>query len=792
MSIRSSNQSKAGIDTENLGSEKYTHLSRFYFSVPHFSVKFFLLLTLFIPVEAQTRKADYLNQIKIAADRGWADNPQIIETWKKTAKPAELWGYDAPAHPIYLADLLGYLYLETKDRSYAEKARDILATYGDLRDTIPPDYPAKRIEYRNGVPAISNFFIMPPYARAYMRIRESGVMDQKTREKIERDLAYSLDHTFYFPEWGAHNRAMLRAESLYYGAVALPNHPNAKRWKQMAETLASDSLLQWEIEDATGYHGVWLYSVFSYADISGREDVLHSPMVKYYLDYFVQLLTPHGNLADFGDAHWNGGWERFVPVYEKAATIFRNPQYKYLARELTQRAIERAAKQQNLTDAGKVNLGAGVGSPFTDAHRWADDSIVAKAPSNLSGDVLDDLVGKKFVFRNGWDRTSTMLLVNYRDEGDGGRLGRDYLRQNLSVEEEKMHHGHADENSIALLMSGGSVLLRDAGYRPDLPSGPWGAWRADYFHNRVVARKNKRDKSQDVYEFIRNSGAYRPVRTQKIDFLKFKDIDLSRSRLIDDEMGYEWDRVVTHVKAKDYFIVVDAIKARRADWFTFTNLWHSRRIIGREGQSFDTGYDRVQTDLLPTNKSLLIHFPENANGKQIGTFPISRHFQDETAIYQTISSFYNPGDTEYFVTILIPHNAGDSAQARARQFRIVDTDKPGRALGLEITDGDEKSLLAIKLDLELDLARENIRPRYRYELGRVRYGDFETDAACLYAKLKVDTVSFSAATMTRVLYRNQVLMEALPNTFGLQLDGAPPRTGYSRWRFWEDELKITK
>lgn len=750
----------------------------------------FILLFTFITTNAQTLKSDYLRYIKIAAEKGWADNARIIEDWKKTTRPAELWGYDAPGHPIYLADLLGYLYQETKDKSYAERARDILASYGDLRSTIPPDYPAQRVEYRNGVPAISNFFIMPPYARAYMRIRESGVMDARTREKIERDLAFSLDHIFHFPEWGAHNRAMLRAESLYYGAVALANHPNAKRWKQMAETLASDSLNQWEIEDATGYHGVWLYSLFSYADIAGRPDALQSPMVRYYLDYFVQLLTPHGNLADFGDSHWNGGWERFVPVYEKAAALFRNPQYKYLARELTRRALERSARAQNLADIANLYVGAGVGSPFTDAHRWADDSIEAKAPSNLSGDVLDDVIGKKFVFRNGWDPTSTMMLLNYRDEGDGGRLGRDYLRQNLSVEEEKMHHGHADENSIALLMSGGSVLLRDAGYRPGLPSGPWGAWRADYFHNRVVARKNKRDKSQDLYEFIRNSGAYRPVRTQKIDFLKFKDVDVSRSRLIDDEMGYEWDRVVTWVKAKDFFVVVDGIKATRGDWFTFANLWHTRQIKGRDAQTFDTAYDKVQTDILPASKSLLIHFPENAPGKQIGAFPISRHYQDETAIYQTTSSFYKAGDTEFFVTILVPHEAGEDARRSLQSVRLVEVDRAGKALGIEISEGGETSLIAVKLDLEMDLARENIRPRYRYELGRVRYGDYETDASYLFAMRAGDTVSFSAATMTKVVYRNQTLMEALPNTFGLQLDGAPARASVSRWRFWEDTVTV--
>src|SRR5215471_7907129 len=242
--------------------------------------QFAILIVFSIRCPAQPLKSDYLRYIIIAADRGWRDYPQSIEDWKKKPNNHELWGYDAPAGPIYLADLLGYLYQETKDKSYAEKARDILASYGDLRETYPKEYQAKRIEYRNGVPALSNFFIMPQYSRAYMRVRESGVIDAKIREKIERDLAFSLDHIFYFPEWGAHNRAMLRAESLYYGAVALANHPNAKKWKQLAETLASDSLKQWEIEDATGYHGVWLYSLFSYADISGRGDVLQSPQVK--------------------------------------------------------------------------------------------------------------------------------------------------------------------------------------------------------------------------------------------------------------------------------------------------------------------------------------------------------------------------------------------------------------------------------------------------------------------------------------------------------------------------------
>jgi hypothetical protein len=746
------------------------------------------LLTLFVPILAQPLKSDYLRYIKIAAEQGWRDHPQIIEKWKQSPNHSELWGYDAPAQPVYLADLLGYLYQETKEKVHAERARDLLAAYGDLRQTYPKEVAAKRAEYRNGVPALSNFFIMPPYARAYLRVRDSGVMNDATRQKIERDLAFSLDHIFYFPEWGAHNRALLRAESLYYGALALSQHPNAKKWKQLAETLASDSLNQWEIEDATHYHAVWLYSLFSYAEISGRNDVFHSAQVKYYLDYFVQLLTPHGNIADFGDSHWNSSWERFVPVYEKAATLFRNPQYKYVAQQLAARTLARLAKMQNQTDVAAINISVGVGSPFTDAHRWADDSVKPLAPTTSSQDVLDDLIGKKIVWRNGWEPTSTMMLLNYRDEGDGGRLGRDYLRQTLSVEEEKAHHGHADENSIALLMSGGSVLLHDGGYRPDLPSGPWGAWRADYFHNRVIARKNKRDKTQGVYEFIRNSGAYRPVKTQKIDFLKFKDVDVSRTRLIDDELGYQWDRVVTWIKGQDFFVVVDGIKTLRADYFTFTNLWHTRKVLSQSQQRFETYYDRIQNDLLPTNKTLAIIFPETRLDKPSGTFPISRHFQDETAIYQTISNFYQAGATEYFITILFPHD--NRADVAYPNFQLMDVDRAGQAVGLSIEQGAARSVLCVKLDLDMDLAGAHIRPRYQYDLGKVRYGDFETDASYLFATIKDGQISYAAATMTKVSYRNQTLLEALSNTFGLQPDGAPPRIGYARWRFWEDTVKL--
>ena len=291
-----------------------------------------------------------------------------------------------------------------------------------------------------------------------------------------------------------------------------------------------------------------------------------------------------------------------------------------------------------------------------------------------------------------------------------------------------------------------------------------------------------------MFEFIRNSGAYRRVRTQKIDFLRFKEVEFSRTRVIDDDLGYEWDRIVAWLKQKNLFIVVDGIKALRADYFTFTNLWHTRRILSHDQQSYDTAVDKIGSDVLPAGKSLSIHFPESL-GKQVGTYNETRHFGDETAIYQTISSLYKAGDMEFFITVLQPHDARADVGSGSQPVRVLNVDK-GRAVALEVIDGRERSVLGVKLDLEMDLARENIRPRYQYELGKVKYGEFESDASFLFATLRAGEVYYAAATMTQVRLRNQTLMEALPNTFGLQLDGSPPKTGFPKWRSWEDVVRM--
>jgi hypothetical protein len=168
------------------------------------------------------QKASYLDEIKKSAEKGWKEYPDVIAQWKKNTKPNILWGYDSPAHPIYLASTLAFLYEQTQDKSYATKTVELLAMYGDLRNTYPKDYAKARAEYMNGIPAIANFFFMAPYIRAYLHIRNSGVLDAKTKEKIETDLADSADFIFHFPEWGAHNHAMLPGRGAHCGGWRCP------------------------------------------------------------------------------------------------------------------------------------------------------------------------------------------------------------------------------------------------------------------------------------------------------------------------------------------------------------------------------------------------------------------------------------------------------------------------------------------------------------------------------------------------------------------------------------------
>jgi hypothetical protein len=375
------------------------------------------------------------------------------------------------------------------------------------------------------------------------------------------------------------------------------------------------------------------------------------------------------------------------------------------------------------------------------------------------------------------------------------------------VEEEKMTHGHADENSIVLLMSGGSVLLHDGGYRDYMPSGPYGAYRQDYFHNRLCVRPEKiwmgqeqgefrysrRDTvpGQSILDFLHNAGSYRTVRTQKVDFLSLDDFDYSRTRLLDDNMGYEWDRVIVHIKNPELYVVFDVFKSRKEEYFTLANLWHTRKILTQGEHWYDTVYDRIQNNELSTDRHLLILFPMT-HFRLEGTEPEKRHYQDEIVIHQTTAQHFELGETVGFMTILIPHPKDEPPTQWQNKIRAIQT-KPDRAgLGVEIDSGDGMAIIGVKNDLRMDMARDWRRPRYTYEAGKIGYDDFETNGDFLFASIKETKLSYTIINLTKAYFKDKSLFEAKSSYYGLAYDASPDKGGLGKLRYWKDEVDIDK
>jgi hypothetical protein len=328
-------------------------------------------------------------------------------------------------------------------------------------------------------------------------------------------------------------------------------------------------------------------------------------------------------------------------------------------------------------------------------------------------------------------------------------------------------------------MNNGSVLLHDGGYREYMPSGLWGGYRADYFHNRVCVRPEKiwmgqkqgeyrysptehpEIPAQSVLDFLHNAGSYRRVRTQKVDFLTFDDFDYSRTRLIDDRWGYQWDRVITYIKDPEMFVVFDVLKATEEEWFTACNLWHTRKIINRGDHWYDTQYDSLRQYDLSTDNSLLIYFPKT-HYRLEWVEEEQRYYQKEWVISQYTGQHFELGQHIGFVTVLIPHPTGDDATYWIDQIRFVDSDSEGEGMSVEIKDAKRTICVGIKNDLRRDMFRDYRRPKYTYESGKLHFGNLETNGDFFFTDKKGKNLNFTIVNLSRAVYNEQILFDQNP------------------------------
>jgi hypothetical protein len=753
------------------------------------------LLPLLAPSLQGAPRDRYLAYARASAAWTYDHADELLAQWKKTFDPLNVFGYRPPGGLLEMAVIYSYLYEKERKPEYAARAKDVLLTYGDYRSAYPESSVKLRPDYADGVPALPDFFTAMRYVRTYDTLRRLGRLSPAEDNKATDLIAGSMRYLLRTQEWGPMNRSALRAESLAWAIRALPKHPDTPKWEMQRRALGDDNWGNWQIEDATLYNGVWLYSLLGYADALDKiQEMFRTPEMFYYAQYYLNLMCPAGVVPDLGDAHWTSNWTHFLVYFEAAAAALRDPGLKWAAETIAVKFIDFSKPTSS-----------GLGTMLLDCYRWGTDEVKAAVPTAPSMEVMEDVQGKKIVFRNGWSPLSSYLLLNYRDEGDGGLNFRDYLRDTIPVEEEKMTHGHADENSLVLLMSGGSVLLHDGGYRDYMPSGPYGAYRQDYFHNRLCVRPEKifwgqqagesrysvRDAvpGQTLLEFMRNAGSYRPVRTRKIDFLSFDDFDYSRTRVVDDGWGYQADRVVVYVKDPECYVVFDIFKALREDYFTMGALWHTRKIFDRGEHWYDTGYDQIQNAMLPQDKRLLIMFP-STEFRMEGVEAEKRHTQDEWLIHQSWAQHFELGETCAFVTVLVPHGAQDDPKAWLDRVSILPSQPERGAVGVVIKVGDRDLVVGVKNDLRLDMSRDYRRPRYTFDAGRIKVGDIETDGDFVFAAAHAGALDYTIVNLTKALYAGKTLVEGGQANFGLGYDAKPDRGGVGKLRYWRDKTVV--
>jgi len=331
-----------------------------------------LVFTLTVGVSAQGAipRSAYLDYARASADATWEGYDALIEHWEAGFDPESVFGYRAPGGLLEMAVIYSWLYEQDGQREHARRVKRVLLEYGDYRSAYPEWAEQNRPDYANGVPALPDFFTAMRYIRAYDTMNRLGQLSARERETCRELIAHSMEYLLQTAEWGAMNRSALRAETLAWAVRALPDHERTPVWRMQGEALGADNWGNWEIEDATIYHGVWLYALLGYASaIENLEGLFRNPETYYYAHYYLNLMCPYGIVPDFGDANWTSNWRHFLVFFEAAAARYDDPEFKWAANVIARKFVD--------FDAPNVGLGVFL----LDCYRWGTDEVAPEAPT---------------------------------------------------------------------------------------------------------------------------------------------------------------------------------------------------------------------------------------------------------------------------------------------------------------------------------------------------------------------------------------------------------------------------
>jgi hypothetical protein len=154
-----------------------------------------------------------------------------------------------------------------------------------------------------------------------------------------------------------------------------------------------------------------------------------------------------------------------------------------------------------------------------------------------------------------------------------------------------MHHGHADEGSISMLVHAGTLLLHESGYRERPPDG---IYRSAVYHNRLVWAEGRQPTTSSLLEFLRKDGHYHTVQSERLYQTHLRDVQFSRIRVNDEDIGLIWDRSIIFLPELPCWIIVDRALATRTRLHTLSTLWWTTDILAQGQGWFETHIREVQ------------------------------------------------------------------------------------------------------------------------------------------------------------------------------------------------------
>lgn len=733
-------------------------------------------------------RQSYLTYIKEAVLEGRKQYELSIENWKKSFEPDRFLGmYIPPGNIPIQAQAEGFLYHITGEREYGEQARRMLLAIDEFKKIVPQEIAGRHPEYAKGIPSFETMFQGNYYIQGYLFMKGSELLSEEETRLIEDSIRSSINFMMHFPEWGAHNRSMLRVFALSLAISALGDTEETREWAKLRDVLAEESYGRWSIEDAELYLPLWLISCIAYAEHTGKEaDYYSRPQTKYYFDFITRAITPYGLLPDFGDSHLNCNWFLWFVCLEKGAAQYRCGQMRYAAKQIRDYAMSQEAGPPSVFLA----------CYFAYAYLWADETLEPVKPEWKSELLLDDVIGKKIVFRDGSHDDATYLLHNFRDEGNYSFTSREYLRRTINAPAEKAHHGHADENSILMLVKEQNILLAESGYRDGAPNG---RYRADIYHNRLVFRSGQPDPGQSMFDFIHDDGKYRRVETELLHFHTFDGIEYSRTRLNDPYRQMVWDRSITYVKEDGAFIIVDWTVSQTDQSISTVNLWHPGMVLEAENDYYIGQVQHIHRfpgDTQPfinrRELALLIEFP--GSDRSMGYESIRRCYGESHMVYETDSRHVRAGEMNCFITVLTPISANGDARNIAGRTKVTALSGANDQLALEYNVSGKKIEFTYKLDLNKGLIDTPHYPKYSWEQSRLPYGSIETDADFSYVETR-DSNSNSGTSGTfgfinglGVRYHGEDLF-VTPVMSSYQFHTGTYAIANHKWRAWSGSIR---